>query len=128
MIDYREILRLKNLGFSNVDVTNSIHSSRNKVSEVIKLAEEHELEWPIPEALTNRDIEKLFYPERATNEGRKLPDFECVYRELAKPGVTLSLLWAEYCVKCEQEHMILSRIVDKFPSRIQLPYATSCKD
>lgn len=106
MIDYREILRLKNLGFSNVSVANSIHSSRNKVSEVVKLAEEHELAWPIPESLTNRDLEELFYPDRATNEGRKLPDFEYIYNELAKTGVTLSLLWAEYCVKCEQEHTI----------------------
>ena len=106
MIDYREILRLKSLGFSNVNVANSIHSSRNKVSEVLKLADAHELAWPIPETLTNRDLETLFYPERATNEGRKLPDFEYIYNELAKPGVTLSLLWAEYCVKCEQEHTI----------------------
>ena len=28
------------------------------------------------------------------------------YNELAKPGVTLSLLWAEYCAKCEAEHTI----------------------
>ena len=92
MIDYREILRLKNLNFSNVAVANSIHSSRNKISEVVKLAEEHELAWPIPESLTNKEIEELLYPERATNEGRKLPDFEYIYNELAKPGVTLTLL------------------------------------
>lgn len=24
-----------------------------------------------------------------------------VYNELAKPNVTLTLLWAEYCTKCE---------------------------
>lgn len=36
----------------------------------------------------------------------KLPDYEYVYNELAKPGVTLSLLWAEYCAKCEAEHTI----------------------
>jgi len=106
MVDYREIIRLKSLNFSNVGIASSIRCSRNTVSEVLKLAEAQELAWPIPESLTNRDIEVLFYPERATNEGRKLPDYEYVYNELARPGVTLALLWAEYCVKCEQENTI----------------------
>ena len=106
MIDYREIIRLKNLKFSNVAIANSLCCSRNTVSEVLKLAESHSLEWPIPETLTNKDIEQLFYPGRGTNEGRRLPDYEYIYNELAKPGVTLSLLWAEYCAKCEAEHII----------------------
>ena len=106
MVDYREIIRLHSLNFSNVGIATSIRCSRNTVSEVLKLAETHDLDWPIPEALTNRDIEVLFYPERATREGRKLPDFEYVHAELAKSGVTLSLLWAEYCTKCELEHTI----------------------
>lgn len=32
----------------------------NTVSEVLKLAETHSLEWPIPETLTNSDIEYTF--------------------------------------------------------------------
>ena len=94
MIDYREIIRLHSLKFSNVAIANSLCCSRNTVSEVLKLAETHSLEWPIPETLTNRDIGHLFYPGRGNNEGRRLPDYEYVYNELAKPGVTLSLLWA----------------------------------
>ena len=106
MIDYREIIRLKSLRFSNVAIANSLCCSRNTVSEVLKLAETHSLGWPIPDTLTNYDIEHLFYPGRGTNDGRRLPDYEYVYNELAKPGVTLSLLWAEYCAKCEAEHTI----------------------
>ena len=87
-------------------IANSLCCSRNTVSEVLKLAETHSLEWPIPETLTNRDIGHLFYPGRGNNEGRRLPDYEYVYNELAKPGVTLSLLWAEYCAKCEAGHTI----------------------
>ena len=55
MIDYREIIRLKNLKFSNVAIANSLCCSRNTVSEVLKLTESHSLEWPIPETLTNKD-------------------------------------------------------------------------
>lgn len=106
MTDYREIIRLHSLKFSNVSIANSLCCSRNTVSEVLKLAETHSLEWPIPETLSNKDIEYLFYPNRGNNEGRRLPDYEYVYNELAKPGVTLSLLWAEYCAKCEAEHTI----------------------
>ena len=61
MTDYREIIRLHSLKFSNVAIANSLCCSRNTVSEVLKLAETHSLEWPIPETLTNRDIEHLFY-------------------------------------------------------------------
>ena len=106
MTNYREIIRLNSLKFSNVGISNSLGCSRNTVSEVLALAEKHSLEWPIPDALTNSDIEHLFYPGRGNNEGRQLPDFEYIYNELAKPGVTLSLLWAEYCTKCETEHTI----------------------
>ena len=65
MTDYREIIRLHSLKFSNVAIANSLCCSRNTVSEMIKLAETHSLEWPIPETLTNRDIGHLFYPGRA---------------------------------------------------------------
>ena len=51
MTNYREIIRLKNLKFSNVAISNSLCCSRNTVSD-------------------------------------------------------LSLLWAEYCAKCEAEHTI----------------------
>ena len=76
MVDYREIIRLKSLKFSNLSIANSLGCSRNTVSEVLSLAETHSLEWPIPEALTNSDIEHLFYPNRGNNTGRKLPHSE----------------------------------------------------
>ncbi|HVI41033.1 MAG TPA: IS21 family transposase [Anaerovoracaceae bacterium] len=106
MVDYREIIRLKSLNFSNLAVAGSLRCSRNTVSEVWGLAGEHGLAWPIPDTLTNRDIEQIFYPERGANEGRKLPDFEYIHRELAKSGVTLSLLWAEYCSQCAAENTV----------------------
>ena len=35
MVDYREILRLHNLGYSQRVITSSVHSSRSTVKEVI---------------------------------------------------------------------------------------------
>lgn len=106
MVNYREIIRLKSLNYSNVRVAISCGSSRNTVAEVWKLTQDKNLSWPIPDTLTNENIEQLLYPERGLKEGRKLPDFEYIYNELAKPGVTLSLIWAEYCAQCAQEHTI----------------------
>jgi hypothetical protein len=31
-----------------------------------------------------------------------MPDYECVHQEMAKSGVTLSLLWVEYCDQCHE--------------------------
>lgn len=47
MTDYREIIRLNSLEFSNVAIANSLCCSRNTVSEVLKLAETYSLEWSI---------------------------------------------------------------------------------
>jgi hypothetical protein len=106
MIDYREIIRLKSLNHSNSHVAVSVGSSRNTVADIYSRAEEREIGWPIPEKLTNKDLQVILYPEREPREERKLPDYEYVHKELAKPGVTLSLLWAEYCISCEAENTI----------------------
>lgn len=56
MVDYREIIRLNSLKFSNLSIANSLRCSRNTVYEVLKLAETHSLGWPIPDTLTNSDL------------------------------------------------------------------------
>ena len=76
MVDFREIIRLKSTKpeMSNTMVASSVGSSRNTVSEVWKLVQEMGLAWPIPAALSNRDLEQLPYPERTRREGRLMPD------------------------------------------------------
>lgn len=106
MVNYREIIRLKSLEYSNARVASSCGSSRNTVAEVWQLAERKELIWPIPDTLTNMDLQQILYPERSVGLGRKTPDYEYIFKELAKPGVTLSLLWAEYCAECADEKTI----------------------
>ena len=106
MVNYREIIRLKGLDYSNSRVASSIGSSRNTVAEVWDRAQAKELSWPIADTISDKDLAQLLFPERTVQEGRKLPDFEYIHRELAKPGVTLSLLWAEYCTQCAAQHSI----------------------
>ncbi len=42
------------------------------------------------------------YPERAKKDDeRMVPDYPRIHKELAQKGVTLSLLWTEYCVEAQ---------------------------
>ena len=95
MVDYREIIRLKSTKseMSNTMIASSVGSSRNTAAEVWKRVQEKGLSWPIPDTFTNRDLEQILYPERTRGEERLMPDYEYVYNELAKPNVTLTLLW-----------------------------------
>lgn len=64
MVDYREILRLHNLGYSQRVITSSVHSSRSTVKEVIDLANALKIEWPLDANVINSDLELLLYPAR----------------------------------------------------------------
>ena len=100
MVDYREILRLKSLGYIMKDIASSVHSSRNTVSEVLTLAGNLHVCWPLDDDVTNADLEAMFYPGRnKSDEDRLIPDYPKIHRELAKKGVTLTLLWTEYCLE-----------------------------
>ncbi len=93
MVDYREILRLDNLGYTKKDIASNIHSSRNTVSEVLTLAANLHVCWPLDDDVTNQSLESLFYPGRdKDNEERLIPDYPKIHRELAKKGYPYSSL------------------------------------
>ena len=96
MIDYREIIRLKSADYSNTSVASSAGNCRSLVSEVWTRAQKNNLSWPLPSTLTNEILKQVLYPEKADAILRMPPDYEHIHKELAKPGVTLTLLWSEY--------------------------------
>ena len=52
---------------------------------------------------TDAELERLLFPEKQEHVSlRRMPDFEKVSKELARSGVTLKLLWMEYCEECRQ--------------------------
>lgn len=106
MVDYREILRLRNLGYTQRQIASSVHSSRKTISDVFARADEKELFWPLTEATTNEDIRRMLYPERVQRLERKMPDCAYLHKEMAKSSVTLTLLWSEYAQKCRNEGQI----------------------
>lgn len=128
MVNYLEILRLKSIGCSTREIASSVKSSHNTVRTVIDLAQKNNLSYPLDNDVTNADLEKLFYPERK-NAGvvRKEPDYAYIHKELAKPGVTLTLLWNEYCDECRTNGEIpymSTQFNDKYHNWARLTKAT----
>lgn len=64
MTKYREILRLKSLGFSERNIAQSCGVSRNTVAKVLKKATEMSLSWPLDFDMTDSTLEELMFPKR----------------------------------------------------------------
>ncbi len=102
MVDYREILRLTSLKYTQVEIAQSLHCSRNTIREVVSLATEKGISWPLDEELTNQKLQEILYPERFDKAQVYMePDYSYIHNELAKKGVNLRLLHSEYIAKCE---------------------------
>ena len=102
MTRYREILRLKGLGFSERNIALSVPCSRNTVSKVLKCAEERGISWPLSDSTTDGDLEKLLSPSAPAATSKRMPDFAYIRKELLKNGVSRKLLWTEYMEDCRQ--------------------------
>ena len=100
MTDYRSILRLHSQGHSQRSMERELNCSRHTISEVLVQAAAIGLNWPLEDDVTNEDIRETLFPGRyAYASPYTVPDYQYIHEELAKKGVTLTLLWEEYCEK-----------------------------
>lgn len=106
MTKYREILRLHSQGISQRNIALSCACSRNTVSKIIQRAEELSIVWPLEKELTDGELRQRLFAESAQVSRRKHPDYDYIHKEMAKSGVTLSLLWNEYCEQCRLNQAI----------------------
>ena len=105
MTDYLAIVRAVYGGLSQRQTATIYHVSRNTVALLVRHARSQG--W-----LTVEDLKKAKSADfsaalpRSGESSRdttfKMPDFECVHTELAKPHVTLKLLWEEYVDDCRE--------------------------
>ncbi len=101
MTKHREILRLHSRGISQRSIAESCGCSRNTVAKTLARAKEVGLKWPLEDGMTDEDLESQLFPRDVENSSsRHLPDLEYVHKEMLKAGVTLRLLWLEYCTTC----------------------------
>ena len=128
MINYREILRLNSLGYSQRRIEASVHSSHQTVKNVLEKASAQGISWPLEDDITNAILgEMLSDRNTRTNSPYAEPDFAYIHKELSKKGVTLTLLWQEYCEKCRtngQQPYMSTQFGDKYRRWARVTKAT----
>ena len=98
----REILRLKfEAGLSQRAIARALGVSNSTVSEAFSRLGEAGLAWPLPEGLTDAELEKRLYRARGQAVANpREPDWALVHRKLTGKYVTLRLAWEEYLDAC----------------------------
>lgn len=102
MVNHKEILRLKSLGLTNQEIAAASGCGRNTVTRTLARAREQRLSWEQAQSMSRQEVSRQLFPAEQKSSGYKMPDYEWVHREMQKSGVTLSLLWVEYCEQCRQ--------------------------
>ena len=102
MTNYREILRLDSLGLNKTQIAEACSCSRTTVITVLRQAESNGISYPLPENVSDKELATKLYPSVPEKPTHKMPDYEYVHKELQRSGVTLKLLWLEYCEKCRE--------------------------
>lgn len=95
----REIIRLHHTAeLSNRQIASACDVSPTTVGKVLKAAERGGLGWPLPDDMSDSQIEaRLFDKKQKNTESmRPLPDMQSITRELKHKHVTLQLIWEEY--------------------------------
>ncbi len=94
-----EILRLKHeCGLNHRRIAVSVGVARSTVCDYLYRAAAAGLTWPLPESMTEVEVERLLFPPAPAiaPELRPQPDWVTVHQELRRKGMTLLLLWQEY--------------------------------
>ena len=98
----KEVLRLKyHSALSRRQIAQICQVSRSTVADYLYRAERAEISWPLPQDLTDQELEQRLFPSGASvpSSAKPLPDFDYLYQEIKahkKFNLTLDLLWREY--------------------------------
>lgn len=109
MPNYLEIVRLHELSVSQRSISQTLATSRNTVSKVIKTVSVQQLSYHELKQWDYQKVEELFTQPKEKEQRQThftMPDYEQLAKELAKPGVTIQLLWEEYVDQCRQSNLL----------------------
>ena len=102
MVNYRKILEHHFNGMTQRTIEVAVGSSRNTIRDIVRKAEEKELE-ELTEEMTNPWLEEFLFPEkRPQAKGYFQEDWDYVHKELGKPHMTLKLLHKEYTLRAKE--------------------------
>jgi len=106
MTKYREILRLDSLKINHSQIAASAGCSRQTVISVLQKAKLKGIGYDEAKAMTDKGLASALNDGGVNRIQYLMPDYEYVHRELGKSGVTLSLLWVEYCEECHRQGQV----------------------
>jgi hypothetical protein len=101
MRQLRRILRLHHEGSSRREIVRAAFVARSTVQDALKRAAAAKLSWPLPDGLTDEELEAQLFAKSGSSYGsgvrkRPEPDWAELLRELRRPAVTMVILWEEY--------------------------------
>lgn len=100
MTNYREILRLQSLGLNKSQIAAACGCSRTTVVRTLNLAAVNGVSYPLADGISDKQLAEILFPSDDQKPVYKMPDYDYVEHEMHKSGVTLNLLWLEYCEQC----------------------------
>jgi transposase len=79
-------------------MSSSLQVGRTTLREYIYRARSAGLSWPLPDDVSDGDLERMLFPRSAGDVRGSFaqPDWAYIHAELRRKGVTLALLWEEY--------------------------------
>jgi transposase len=127
----KDILRLKfDSGLSHRQIASSCQMACSTVSDYIKRAKAAGLGWPLPEGLTEEDLDTRLFPSKREPyfhpPAKPSPDFSRIHEELRihqKVNLTLDLLWREYKEQYPggYQYSQFCRLYDQWRQTLDLP-------
>ncbi len=114
MPNYKRIIQLSEQNISQRRIEKEVHSSRHTIGAVLDAAKLKNIRYRDIADLSDEKIEELLGVSfsRTGKENRlyEMPDYEYCARELKKPGVTIKMIWEEYCQDCLRSGKIPYRL------------------
>ena len=96
----REIIRLKfSVSMSTREIARRLGLAPSTVRETLKRLDGARLVWPLPESMSDSDLEAALYANRRSKRGHRRhaePDWPAIHRELKRKHVTLMIVWDEH--------------------------------
>jgi transposase len=118
-ISMRKLLDILRLRFearlSFPQIAKALNVSAGSAHSICKRAESLGITWPLPDGLTQEQLEVLLYSQPSDDSFRFIPpDFTYIHQELKRKGVTLQLLWEEYAQNHPDNAYQYSRFCDLY--------------
>jgi len=129
MLKQREILRVTLKSYPDKSfrsIADAANISHNTVRRYYTLIQEAKLGWKEIEQLSDEQLKSILHPQKNRSVKKYINqiNFQEVYKELTKKGVTLLLLWQEYRFNTQSEisYTTFTRLYNEFIRQASLSY------